>query len=253
MRKFSCAVFAFFLVSCARAAWTVVSTQSEFSAGPRIEHRHLMVAAGEEGLRANLDLAIFPAKTATLRVIDNPQGNDSLGTVMSREHCLSGINGGYFDPEFAPVGLSISDGRLIKPLQKAKLLSGVVSANDSRVVIQRTAEFSMKLKPAAARQCGPFLVENGKPIASLNMEREARRTFVAVSGDQAMLGFCSSVTLAQLSEILCVPELKISRALNMDGGSSSAFWFSREKGPVYISEQKNVRDFLAIVPQPAKN
>ncbi|MDQ6912977.1 MAG: phosphodiester glycosidase family protein, partial [Verrucomicrobiota bacterium] len=222
-------------------------------AGPRIEHRHLVVAAGEEGLRANLDLAIFSAKTATLQVIDNPQGNDSLGTVMSREHSLAGINGGYFDPEFAPVGLSISDGRLVRPQQRAKLLSGVVSAKDGRVVIQRTAEFSMKSKPAAARQCGPFLVESGQPIAGLNNEREARRTFVSVSGDRAMLGFCSSVTLAQLAEILCIPDLKISRALNMDGGSSSAFWFGREKGPLYISEQKNVRDFLAIAPQPAKN
>lgn len=202
---------------------------------------------------ATLECAIFSPKTATLRVIDEPSGNYSLGEIMQREKCLAGTNGGYFDPEFLPVGLSISDGRLVRPFQKAKLLSGVVSANDGRVLIQRAAEFSMKSKPRTARQCGPFLVEGGKPIASLNNERRARRTFVAISGDRALLGFCSAVTLAQLAEILASPELKISRALNLDGGSSSAFWFAGEDGVTSIPEQKNVRDFLAIVPQPSKN
>jgi hypothetical protein len=37
--------------------------------------------------------------------------------------------------------------------------------------------------------------------------------------------------------------------MNLDGGSSSGFWFSGEKGIVSISEQKDVRDFLAIVPR----
>jgi len=73
------------------------------------------------------------------------------------------------------------------------------------------------------------------------------------SGDKAALGFCSDVTLADLSSILAIvaiPEFKIQRALNLDGGSSSAFWFKRGNGSVFsISEQKTVRDFVAIVPR----
>jgi hypothetical protein len=88
----------------------------------------------------------------------------------------------------------------------------------------------------------------------LEPTKTARRTFAAVgSGDKAALGFCSDVTLADLSSILSVvaiPDFKIQRALNLDGGSSSAFWFKRANGSVFsISEEKNVRDFVAIAPR----
>jgi hypothetical protein len=43
---------------------------------------------------------------------------------------------------------------------------------------------------------------------------------------------------------------KIRRAMNLDGGSSSAFWFVREDGGAFsISGRKPVRDFVAIVPK----
>ena len=41
--------------------------------------------------------------------------------------------------------------------------------------------------------------------------------------------------------------MKIQRALNLDGGSSSGFWFNGQAGVVSIREQKRVRDYLAIV------
>lgn len=236
-------------VAIARADWTVVSSQSEFSSGRRAEHRHVVArsAAGDE---ATLDVAIFSPKTATLRVIDRPDANDELAAVMQSEHCIAGVNGGYFDPAYAPVGLLISDGRLVAPQQKARLLSGVVSVVNGRVRVQRAAEFSRKSKPSAARQCGPFLVDGGKPVPGLNNTREARRTFVAVAGERAAIGFCSHVTLAQLGSVLATPgimsEVKAQRALNFDGGSSSGFWFAGERGPFSISEQKTVRDYLAV-------
>jgi hypothetical protein len=61
------------------------------------------------------------------------------------------------------------------------------------------------------------------------------------------------VTLAQLAKILgttgIAPDLKVQRALNLDGGSSSAFWFAGERGPFSVSEQKEVRNFVAVVPK----
>jgi hypothetical protein len=67
-----------------------------------------------------------------------------------------------------------------------------------------------------------------------------------------VLGFCTPVSLGQLAAILTAPDvskdLKIKRALNLDGGSSSAFWCAGEKKPFSIPEQKTVRDLVAIVP-----
>jgi uncharacterized protein YigE (DUF2233 family) len=165
------------------------------------------------------------------------------------------VNGGYFSPEHAPVGLLISDGRVVTRQTKARLLSGVVSVVDERVRVQRVAEFSAKGKVTAARQSGPFLVERSKAVPGLNVTRAARRTFVAVgAGDRAMIGYSSHVTLAQLARILSTPgvagDVKIERALNLDGGSSSGFWFAGERGGAfYIREQKPVRDYIGIVPR----
>lgn len=64
----------------------------------------------------------------------------------------------------------------------------------------------------------------------------------------------SDVTLADAAAILATIHLgesgKVTRALNLDGGSSSAFWFKRANGSVISqSELKTVRDFVAIGPK----
>ena len=247
-------VLVLFLVGTARAEWAVTASETEQgSAGT--EHRRIELNDGGSGERATLDLALFSAKSAaTVRVIDNPTGKDNLAAVMRREKCLAGVNGGYFDPEDKPVGLLVSDGKVIAPLRKAKLLSGVMLVSNGQLQLLRTAEYSSKRKPTAALQCGPFLVDRGQPVPGLNDTRPARRTFIlTAASERAAIGFCSGVTLAQLAKILATPELapglKAQRALNLDGGSSSAFWFARERDPFSISEQKTVRNFVAIVPK----
>ncbi len=219
-----------------------------------VEHRRSVLTESETGERATLDLVLFSSKSATLRVIDNPAGEDNLAEVMRRENCLAGVNGGYFDPENKPVGLLISAGTVVAPLRKARLLSGVMVVSNGRIQLLRTGEYSSKRKPTVALQCGPFLVDRSQPIPGLNDTRSARRTFILTgASDHAAIGFCSSVTLAELGKILATPgvapDLKVQRALNLDGGSSSAFWFAGERGPISISEQKTVRNFVALVPK----
>lgn len=243
-----------FLASAARADWTVNATETERSAVSGVEHRRIVVAESETGEEAKLELALFSTKSATLRVIDNPTGADDLAAVMRRTRGMAGVNGGYFDPQDAPLGLLISDGKQIAPLRKARLLSGVIVVTKGRVELLRYAEYSSKKNVTAALQCGPFLVDGSRAVAGLNATRSARRSFILTGGaDRAAIGFCSSVTLAELGDILAtpgiVPDLKVQRALNLDGGSSSAFWFTAENGPFSIRELKRVRNFVVVVPK----
>ena len=239
-----------FSYTAARGEWTVGSSETENSSVAGVEHRRIVLGERVLGEEATLDLALFSAKTATLRVIDNPDGDHDLAAVMRQTRGVAGVNGGYFDPQNAPVGLLIGDGKMIAPLRKARLLSGVLVVTKSRIELVRSGEYSSRKNVSAAVQCGPFLVEAGKAIAGLNDTRPARRTFVLTSGpDRVAIGFCSTVTLAQLGAILSTPELKTQRALNLDGGSSSAFWFAGERGPFSISEQKTVRDFVIVTPK----
>jgi hypothetical protein len=253
VRKLSAAIFVLLLVSTARAQWTQISSQSEPSPQRGLEHRYIVAEDSGTGDRASLELAVFSTKLCRLRVIDQPsEPRVDLEEVMGRGNFLAGVNGGYFDPDYKPIGLLMVDGTMIAPLQKARLLSGVLSGSAKKVQISRVAEFSMAQKPDAAIECGPMIVDLGKSVRGLESTRAARRTFAAVGvGDKAALGFCSDVTLADLSNILAaisLPDFKIQRALNLDGGSSSAFWFKRANGGAFsIDEQKPVRDFVAIV------
>ena len=255
MRKLSGAILLLVVFSSAQAQWTQISSQSEPSPLRGLEHRYVVAEDSATGDRASLELAIFSTKACRLRVIDQPnEPRVDLEEAMSRGNFLAAVNGGYFDPDYKPIGLLVVDGAVIAPLQKARLLSGVFSASAKKVQISRVAEFSMAQKPDAAVECGPMVVDLGKAVRGLESTRAARRTFAAVgAGDKAALGFCSDVTLADLSNILATvlaPDFKIQRALNLDGGSSSAFWFKRAKGSAFsIAEQKPVRDFVAIVPR----
>jgi len=251
--KRSVALLLFALVATAQADWAIRSTDSE-RGRDGIEHRHVVLENATAKESAVLDLAIFSAKSCTLRVIDNPTG-EALSDTMPREKCAAGVNGGYFSPDFAPIGLLISDTRIIAPLRHARLITGVLSASVRGVQIMRAREFLRPEKTSGAVQCGPFLVDHYELVRGLDGSTAARRTFAAtMRNDRALLGVCSEVSLAELAAILTstrlAEDLKIQRALNLDGGSSSAFWFARENGSALsIREQKPVRDFVAIVPK----
>lgn len=217
-----------------------------------LEHRHVVFEESETGDRAIVDLAIFPAKSFALRVLDNPDGEKNLAEAMEQAKCLAGVNGGYFDPNFAPIGLRVVDGKTLAPLRRARLLTGVLVSSGRGIQILRIGEISGRPKVDAAIECGPMIVDLGAKVRGLDDSRSARRTFAAVDrNDRAALGFCSEATLAGLGKILATQfaaDFKIQRALNLDGGSSSAYWFKRKDGSAFsISEQKSVRDFVGIV------
>jgi hypothetical protein len=243
----------FAVAATAHAEWTIRSSDSE-SGREGIAHWHVVLENASANENAVVNLAIFSAKSCTLRVIDNPTG-EALSDTMPRAKCAAGVNGGYFRGDFAPIGLLISDGRMIAPLQRARLITGVLSASARGVQILRAREFSRREKISAAVQCGPFLVDHYELVRGLNDSTVARRTFAATAtNDRALLGVCSEISLAELAAMLTTTrlaaDLKIQRALNLDGGSSSAFWFARKDGSALsIREQKPVRDFVAVVPK----
>ncbi len=237
MAKRKAALLLLAVAATAHADWTIRSSDSE-PGRAGVMHRHVVLENASANESAIVDLAIFSAKSCTLRVIDNPTG-ETLSDTMPRKKCAAGVNGGYFSSDFAPIGLLISDDRMIARLQRARLITGVLSPEKIR----------------AAVQCGPFLVDHDERVRGLDDSAVARRTFAATAtNDRALLGVCSEISLAELATILATTrlaeDLKIQRALNLDGGSSSAFWFARENGSAFsIREQKPVRDFVAVVPK----
>ncbi len=242
-------------VTLAAAGWQMTQSTRENPPNELIEHRKTVWRETETGAEATLHLALFKTSKATLQVVDQPAApRQDLAETMARIGALAGVNGGYFDPEDKPVGLLVQAGKKITPLSSAHLLSGLLWATASRVEIVRAKHFQRNGKVREAVQCGPLLVEHGEPVAGLNATRTARRTFAAVDGKGGgALGVSSGVSLAQIGQILALPQVEggrsFLRALNLDGGSSSAFWIGGPDHAFSLSEQKTVRDFVAIVPR----
>jgi hypothetical protein len=209
----------------------------------------------EEGaVRAEVHLVKWDPARLTLAVMDNPDGALNLRSAALKRGAMAAVNGGYFQPDRTPLGLVVWRGQELHPLERAKLLSGLVVVRGGRVSLQRVAEFKSAPAPEAALQAGPFLVDGGREVAGLDTLRVAARTVVWVDSKGGCgLLLCRSATLSDTAKILSTPGLVgpgvVHRALNLDGGSSSGLWVGGAD-PIYLRELKGVRNYLAVVRHP---
>lgn len=234
------------------AQWAVAGTKTLQSPRPGLEIVQTDCKNGKS--TARLTAIVFKEKAFTLRVVDSPSpGNAILENTLRHAGIPAGVNGGYFHPDFTPIGLVVSDGKILHPYEKAKLLSGILgSDSQGRITILRSSDY--RRKPPAFRdaiQCGPMLVEHGKPVPGLNASRIARRTAAATGpGGSTALVYITSVSLEDAANILALPGIFGSwtprSALNLDGGTSSGLWAD---AVVSLPEIKRVRNFLGIVPR----
>ena len=223
-----------------------------------LSHHVQTIARG--GDTATLHFVSFDANRQTFAVYDQGElGRASLAETMAAHHCLAGVNGGYFQPDFEPVGLLVADGKLVRGPSRARLLSGALVVTDHHITLRRSTEPLPGMHARHAVQSGPFLVEGGRPVPGLNNARSARRTAVFTDGNRRWgLVSTSALTLEELGSVLADPPLlpgggKIERALNLDGGSSTSLWVEQPgQAPLSLREFGIVRDFVGIVPREGK-
>src|SRR6266536_5174312 len=113
--RLRCAVLFLVLAATAQADWTILSSASELGRSG-VVHKHVALENGARSERITVDLAIFSTKSCGLRVLQNEDGAESLADVMRHQQCLAGVNGGYFDKKFAPIGLRMAHEQMIAPL-----------------------------------------------------------------------------------------------------------------------------------------
>ncbi|HEX8310368.1 MAG TPA: phosphodiester glycosidase family protein [Chthoniobacteraceae bacterium] len=232
----------------ASAQWEIAATE-KLAAPAGLDF--VRSTARTDGQTVDIHRVSFDPKQHTFAVMDNPEGAFSLATAAEKRGALAAVNGGYFHADRTPLGLVVRQGKTLHGFERAKLLSGIVSVRDRKVSIQRAVGFKSG-GVQEALQAGPFLVENGQPISGLNNTRSAARTVVFTdSVGRAGFLITNRGTLAETATLLATPGVlgsaKISRALNLDGGSSTAMWV-RGDPPYHRRELKGVRNYLAIVP-----
>lgn len=211
-----------------------------------------------EGGTAEMSAVRFDSRQCTLRVIDQPAAwsfGDTLGSAMKSAGAIAGVNGGYFRPDFTPLGLMIADGRAQGQFTRSSLVSGMVRVRKGEPALVWNSESSAISGASDLLQAGPRLVHAGQPVPGLNASKTAARTFIATDGSHHWLvGVVRNTTLNGLAKLLATPGLiagmRVDRALNLDGGRSTAFYVRTSEGRE-ISQPgwSTVRNYVAVVPR----
>lgn len=195
----------------------------------------------------------FDEKKATFRVLDNPPAaRKSLSALLAAHGAFAGVNASYFHEDFTPLGLVVTDGATIHGFERAKLLSGVLAVRKGGIQLVRSGAFKPGPDIREAVQSGPWLVENGAPVAGLETGRLHRRTAVATDGQGHWAILTTGpVSLADTARILSLKDLTgswtIADALNLDGGGSTSL-FAAGDGRTFFDLPSfgPVRNYLAI-------
>ena len=232
------------------ADWQVLDRHDWPVSNARLTASELRVTDG--AAEAEVNLVYFATPDVALEVVANTDGEiRGLRGLLEERGGLAGVNGGYFQADLEPVGLLISNERLVHRLQKASLLSGIFYVRNGRPWLARTREFQGAKGIQQAIQCGPFLVDDGRTVSGLDDTRVAARTFIFSCGQSEWgFGICRSVTLKGMGDLLrqtsIFPGHHIVRALNFDGGSSTTF-YARSDGRTLFSEGRPAVSSYLIV------
>lgn len=245
----------------AAADWRALGERAPMPASAAIAYRQATALRESDGARVDAHLAFFHSRAFRLAVVDLPSGLEAsearIDRALRAAGLPAGVNGGFFHPDRTPLGLVIAEGRRINRLERARLLSGVLYSDADGNHLLRMRAFRDHVGIHALLQSGPYLVEHGRAVRGLSAVPAARRTFVATDwrGHWVLGATRNALSLAELADCLaspgCLTDWPVERALNLDGGSSTGFFFADApgQGAVILHPLKPVRNLLGVRPR----
>ena len=211
---------------------------------------------GRENHTFELKVVVFDSRQFDLKVIDQPKdwsGGSLIIECLRGAAAVAGVNGGFFSLEFKPMGLMIANGQRTGAWQTGPLLTGAVVVT-SHLQLLWNAEVNAQ-EARELVQAGPRLVDGGQAVPGLDRNKRSSRTFIATDGGhQWLLGTAQDISLSELAELLSgpglMPAFSVNRALNLDGGHSSAIYYRSNDGREHVHPGwSTVRNYLGIVPR----
>lgn len=197
----------------------------------------------------------FDSRTHRLAIADQADGPGSRwadAAAAGREFGgIAAVNAGFFTPEGKPLGLVVTGGKRISPINRASSLGAGLFIGGNSPALQRREHGT---GAPEVLQSGPFLVENSRVISGLRTDNSTARTLLGWDGGHGwFIARTSGCSLAGLAQALAGAEIggvKAHTVLNLDGGRSSDLWASSSVtgGPVTQRPlwNKPVRNFLVL-------
>jgi hypothetical protein len=214
--------------------------------------------------KAEIRLVVFDETQCQMRVVANAESKSArtLDAIGLAENALTVCNGGYFHAggDFGPAGLEIAKGVRSDKFTDGKWIGGLM-VKQGKASLVWSEEFRDSPDITEFVQCSPWLVSDGRvwPVSSpKEPEQRNHRTFILTDNEgRWAIGICKRVGLLELAHILVTPgiisEMKVKRALNLDGGPSTGLWCRNEAGAVQFEKPGwAVRNAIVVVPRDSK-
>lgn len=174
----------------------------------------------------------FYAETRNLLLISNYHKKLTSLDVSEKSGCKNLINGGFYGKDDNPLGLVITNGKVVSDYEKNMLFNAVFFVQNGKAEIST----EIPVNPDLALQTGPLLLTNKQPLKlAINNDEASRRSVAAINDagqpvfmviykpestyDGPLLGDLP----LHLQEIEKNLHITFSSAVNLDGGSASAF------------------------------
>lgn len=158
----------------------------------------------------------------------------SAQELFSQKKCQSLVSGGFYTKEGEPIGLFVSEGEVLKKRIESRLFDGVffLENDKARITLQTPDGI-----PRLALQSGPVLLLGGRQVGlKIRDDKLARRVVLALSQEDNAYFFIifnpdsvlEGPLLADLPQVVEdigeKADFNFKDAINLDGGSASAFY-----------------------------
>ena len=192
------------------------------------------------------------ADVGSISLLPNFEKKSAAASLAETNRCLKYISGGFYDTAGKPLGFFYTDNKTYAPRIQSSLVNGFLWADAGGISISSSLPDSTY---RFAMQVGPRLLQSGNVLPlRIQNDEHARRMVVATASDGKPIFLAvynadsvyEGPLLAQLPEVVATisreKQLSIADAVNLDGGSASAF----SNGEIRLSELTPVGSLLCV-------
>lgn len=175
------------------------------------------------------------ANLANLKLLPNHDAQESSEDLAKTNRCQVLVNGNFYDENDRPLGWLVSQGKTLSKPIASSLFNGFFSLSTSKVESRITPSVP-EGEVDLGLQSGPLLIVDSQPLLlKINNDQPRRRVIVALNNQSELIflvligadSLYSGPLLADTPKLVAslgqVLNQHLVAALNLDGGSASAF------------------------------
>ncbi|AAO91566.2 phosphodiester glycosidase family protein [Coxiella burnetii] len=155
------------------------------------------------------------------------------------------INGGFFTPNLEPLGLRISDNKVLSSLKRISWW-GIFMIKNNRAAITSPQNYRYSPEINFAIQAGPRLIIDGRIPQLRGGSAQRSALGVTPTGDIIIAITDNNLLLTATQLAILLQKLGCSNALNLDGGTSSQLFVHTNNFSLQIPSLRPVADLILV-------